>query len=292
MPLSSFRKIVTAVVCFLSLAIPCVAAPGQEGGGASRPIRIVSLSPAITESLYLLGLKDNIAGVTTYCNRPLAAKTKPVIGTVMEPDLEKIVKLQPDLVLAMGLTNQRALAKLRSLGLKVLAYEIPDTFSGICDIFLKLGDATGTGAKARHIVDTARSQVDDIRKKSARLKKPRVMIELGAKPFFVATRDFFINDYLDFAGAINIFRDAPSGSVGREEAIVRNPDIIFIVTMGLKGDNERQLWKRYASVNAVKNGRVHVLDSDDVCSPTPLSFARSLKHIAGLLHPDDAGGSK
>ncbi|MBP1750006.1 MAG: transporter, cobalamide binding protein [Deltaproteobacteria bacterium] len=284
---------IMAIGC-LFIAILCLAGPGRAAGDRdiARPIRIVSLSPAITESLYLLGLKDNIAAVTIYCNRPADAKTKPVIGTVIDPDLEKIVKLQPDLVLAMGLTNPKVLTKMRSLGLKVFTYEIPDTFSSICDLFVQVGNATGTSREARRIVDTARSQVDEIRKKTTRLKKPRVLIELGTKPFFVATKDSFVNDYLEFAGALNVFRDALSGSVGREEAVVRNPDVIFVVTMGLSGDNELKAWKRYASVNAVKSGRVYIVDSNEVCSPTPLSFVRALKHIAGLLHPDDAVGWK
>ena len=144
---------------------------------------------------------------------------------------------------------------------------------------------------ARRIVDTARSRVNDIRRKTAALKKPKALVELGARPFFVATKEFFVNDYLEFAGAVNIFRDSPTGSVGREEAVMRDPDVILIVTMGLSGQNERQAWKRYALVNAVKNGRVFVIDSDDVCSPTPLSFVRSLETIAGLLHPELKGAS-
>ncbi|HOC45665.1 MAG: helical backbone metal receptor [Syntrophorhabdaceae bacterium] len=288
-----FRKIVITVVCSSFIVAACLAAPAHAAGsGPGRPMRIVSLSPPITESLYLLGLKNNIVGVTIYCDRPAEARTKPVMGTVIEPDIEKIVQLRPDLVLAMSLTNPKVLTKMRSLGLKVLTHEIPDTFSGICDMFVWIGNATGTSLEARRIVDTARSEVDAIRKKTARFKKPRVLIELGTKPFFVATRDFFVNDYLEFAGAVNIFQDASSGSVGREEAIVRNPDVILIVTMGLSGDNERRVWKRYSSVNAVRNGRIYIVDSNNVCSPTPLSFARSLKRITGLLHPDDAGGWK
>ena len=116
------------------------------------------------------------------------------------------------------------------------------------------------------------------------------MIELGSKPFFVATADFFVNDYLEFAGAFNIFKDAPSGNVGREEAVMRNPDVIIIVTMGVSGKSEREAWRRYMSVNAVKSGRIFVIDSDDVCSPTPPGFVRSLKRIAALLHPDFPGG--
>ncbi len=287
-----FKAIVLLAIAFLFFAGACPAGPPQPGkaGELPRPARIVSLSPAVTESLYLLGLKDNIAGVTTYCNRPGDARTKPVVGTVIEPDIEKIVKLRPDLVLTMSLTNQKALAKMRSLGLNVLTYEIPRTFFGLCDVFLQIGRATGTAGEARRIVDAARSDVDAIRAATRKLKKPRVMIELGSKPFFVATADFFVNDYLEFAGAFNIFKDAPSGNVGREEAVMRNPDVIIIVTMGVSGKSEREAWRRYMSVNAVKSGRIFVIDSDDVCSPTPPGFVRSLKRIAALLHPDFPGG--
>ncbi len=287
-------KAVFPVIVLILAALLCLA--GHAGAGSARPAphpaRIISLSPAITESLYLLGLKESIAGVTTYCDRPADARSKPVVGTVIEPDLEKIVTLRPDLVLAMGLTNQKAIAKMRSLGLKVLTYEIPRTFSGVCTVFLEIGKATGTGDKARRIVSKAQAEVEAIRKSTRNLKKPRVMIELGLKPFFVATADFFVNDYLEFSGAQNIFRDAPSGSVGREEAIMRNPDVILIVTMELSGENEVKAWKRYRSVNAVKGGRIFVIDSDDVCSPTPEGFVRSLRHIVTLLHPDRTGGPK
>ena len=181
---------------------------------------------------------------------------------------------------------------MRSLGLKVLTYEIPRTFSGLCDVFLQIGAATGMDGEARRIVDTARSEVDAVRRAAQNLKKPKVMIELGSKPLFVATSDFFVNDYLEFAGASNIFKDAPSGTVGREEAIMRNPDVILIATMGLSAGNEREIWKRYTSVNAVKYGRIFFVDSDDVCSPTPPGFVRSLKQIARLLHPDHPGAWK
>ncbi len=283
-----FKKIAGTCIFYFLVMVICLASTtglAQEHTD-TRPIRIVSLSPVITESLYLLGLKDNIAGVTIYCNRPADAKTRPVIGTVMEPDIEKIVKLRPDLVLAMGLTNQKVLVKMKSLGLNVMTWEIPGTFSGICDVFLKIGAATGKTTEARRIVETARVEVDNIRKKTRDLKKPKVIMELGAKPFFVATKDFFVNDYLEFAGAVNIFRDTPSGAVSREEAIIRNPDVIFVVTMGLSGKNEWNIWNRYSSVSAVKHGRVHVMASDDVCSPTPLTFVKSLKNIAVLLHPE------
>jgi iron complex transport system substrate-binding protein len=76
--------------------------------------------------------------------------------------------------------------------------------------------------------------------------------------------------------------------VGREEAVLRDPDVILIVTMGLSGESERQAWKRFPTVKAVKNGQIYLIDSDEVCSPTPVSFAKSPGDIAALLHPGEA----
>lgn len=277
--LCRFIRLTLIMVFILGLAIEAPAHDKRER------LRIVSLSPAITESLFLLGLKDNIVGVTRYCVNPAEARAKERIGTVIEPDLEKIVKLKPDLILAMGLTDHKSVIKLKNLGFTVMTYAIPNTFSEICDVFLEIGTATGRSEEARRIVMAARTRVAEIHTITSRLDKPRVLIQLGTKPFFVATRESFINDYLTFGGAVNIFRDAPSGAVSREEALIRNPDVILVVTMGLSGDNEVLAWKRYRSVSAVKTSRIYSLNSDDVCSPTPASFAQALKKIAGLLHP-------
>ncbi len=277
--------VVAATLIILSLTLPTQAPTAQK---AAKPLRIVSLSPAITESLYLLGLGQNVIGVTTYCNKPKEAQVKEKVGTVMQPNLEKILKLRPDLVLAMTLTDPRSIQKMRDLGLNVVTFSISDTFSGLCDVFLEIGRATGRAGEAGRLVGTARARVDAIRLRTARLPKPGVLVQIGSKPFFVATKDVFMNDFIEFAGGVNVFRDVASGSVGREEAVLRDPDVILIVTMGLSGDSERVAWKRFPTVKAVRDERIHIVDSDDVCSPTPVSFAKSLGDIAALLHPREA----
>ena len=293
----AISRIMSLVSMFLAAAVVfCISGVPASAAGSDQKtagqMRIVSLSPAVTESLYLLGMEKNLAGVTTYCSRPKEAKDKEKIGTVMEPDVEKIMKLKPDIVLAMDLTNSKTIKKMKDLGLNVVTFKIPHDFSGVCDVFLKIGRVTGKTEESKRIVSSARSQVARIQKRTSGLVKPRVLIQIGSKPFFVATKDFFINDLIDFAGAMNVFKDAASGSVGREEAIMRNPDVIFVVTMGLSGENERLAWKRFSSVAAVNSGRIYLVDSDDICSPTPVSFARTLGNIAALLHPDETKGWK
>lgn len=274
-----------AVFGTLMLVIPPLSSAAQPE--KKGPKRVVSLSPAVTEALYLLGMGNIIAGVTTFCSKPPEAKHKLKIGTVMEPDIEKIVDLQPDMVIAMSLTSQRLLKKMRDIGLNIITFDMPDTFTRLCDVFLGIGKATGTASKAGELVRQARVRVNDVRKRTASLSKPRVLVQIGSKPFFVATKDFFINDYIEYSGAVNVFKNAPSGNVSLEEAVMRNPDVIFVVTMGMAGEEERQAWKRFRTVNAVKTGRIYLIDSDEVCSPTPVSFARSLEGIAALLHPGE-----
>jgi iron complex transport system substrate-binding protein len=118
------------------------------------------------------------------------------------------------------------------------------------------------------------------------LPAEKVFVQLGSKPLFAATKDFFINDLIEFARGINIFKDAQSGLVSREEVVRKNPDVIIITTMGITGEKEQKSWQQYKTVNAVKNNRIYLVDSDSMCSPTPVSFAELLETIAKILHPE------
>jgi ABC-type Fe3+-hydroxamate transport system substrate-binding protein len=249
--------------------------------------RIVSLSPAITEALYALGLEDAIVGVTIYCQKPSQAQRKEKIGTLMEPDMEKIVSLKPDLVLTMTLTSPKEIQKLKNLGLKVVTFQIPQDFNLLCDFFLQLGRVVGKEKKSEQLIKEAQDRVSEIAKKVASLRKPKVLIQIGSNPLFVATKKYFLNDYIQFAGGTNIFQDGGLGSVSMEEVIKKNPDIIIIATMGISGENERKVWKRFTTIEAVKKNKVYIVDPDRLCSPTPVSFAGYLAEIVALLHPKE-----
>ena len=133
------------------------------------PKRIVSLSPAITEALYVLGLEDAIIGVTIYCQKPPRAQKKDKVGTLMEPDMEKIVSLKPDLVLAMSLTSPKEIQKLKNLGLKVVMFQIPQDFNLLCDFFLQLGKVVGKEKDSQQLIKEAKNHVSEIVKKVASL---------------------------------------------------------------------------------------------------------------------------
>lgn len=248
------------------------------------PQRIISLGPAITEELYLLGVGDKIIANTIYCKNPQEARRKEKIGTVIKLNLERIILLKPDLVLATKLTDRLQLQKMRSL--KINAIEIPNAknFQDICKNFLQLGKLVGKKNEAQSLINKVKIKVDSIREKAKHLPKPKVILQIGARPLFIATQEYFINDFIEFAGGINIVKTAKTGLYSREEVLRLNPDVIIIATMGIVGEEEKGTWQKYRSINAVKNNRIYIIDSYRLCSPTPLSFVNTLEEIVDILH--------
>jgi len=248
------------------------------------PNRIIPLGPAITEQLYILGVGDKIIANTIYCTRPPDAEKKEKIGTVVEQNIEKIISLKPDLVIATSLTNPRTIKKLKDLGIKVVSFIYAKSFDELCEHFIELGKIVGKKKESKEIVKRAKKEVENIYKKTKNLKKQKVIVQIGAKPLFVATKDSFINDFIKFAGGKNL---GPKGSgiYSREKILRQNPDVIIITTMGIAGEEEKKIWQKYKTLNAVKNNRIYIVDAHKLCSPTPISFVETLKEIVGILHP-------
>jgi iron complex transport system substrate-binding protein len=250
------------------------------------PQRIISLGPSITEELYLLGVEDRLIGCTVYCKKPKEAESKEKIGTVVEVNIEKIVSLKPDLVLATSLSDPKVIEKLRRLGIKVISFSSPENFPQICEQFLELGKITGREKVAEELVEQAKQKVENIKKKVNDLPKPKVFIQVGAKPLFTVTGDSFVNDFIEFAGGVNIAQNLNMGLYSREKVLKNNPDVIIIVTMGIVGEHEKKIWQKYRTLKAVKNNRIFIMDSYKLCSPTPVSFVDTLEKMVKILHPE------
>lgn len=255
---------------------------------APYPQRIISLSPALTEEIYLLHLENRLVGNTIYCQKPAAANNKEKVGTVMEVNLEKIVSLKPDLVLTTSLTNPKAKEKLNKLGLRVEDFPAAASFTEILEQFIRLGRLTGQQKKAEEIAEQVKNKVVSLRKKIEHLSKPTVLMQIGANPLWVAPKNSFLNDLIACAGGINIGSSSASGLYSREKVIAQDPDIIIIATMGIAGENERDIWNKYPTLKAVKNKRIHIIDSYELCSPTPVSFVEVFAEIVQIIHSGKA----
>ncbi len=265
---------------------------------AAPPRRIISTAPSITEMLYALGLGDRVVGVTTYCHYPPDARTKPKIGSYTEPNLERIASLRPDLVVIQ--TNPVNLAaKLEALHLKVLEVA-HDSVEDVFESMQRIADAGGVPDRGRALVAKMRQQLADIRSRTAKLPRTRMMFIVGRAPnriedLIAIGRASYLNGIIEIAGGANIFKDAvaPYPKVGMEDVLARNPQVIvdmgdMSLTEGVTDAHKRSivaLWDRFKSVAAVREGRVFAVASDIFTVPGP-RIVEAAQAFARMLHPE------
>ncbi|MBU4478521.1 MAG: ABC transporter substrate-binding protein [Candidatus Omnitrophica bacterium] len=272
-------KQLNRIIFLLLSGLMCCACAFAE----DLPRRIISLGPFITGDLVLLGAQDRIVGVTAYCPDVETVRDKERVGNVVEVNVEKIVSLGPDLVLATPLTGVKAKEALRKLGIRVVDMPQAKNFSDICGQFLMLGELVGAKEKAEEIISEAREKVDVLRKQAAAMPRKKVFVQVGSRPLFTMNRDYFINDIINLAGGINIAEHAGSGMYSREKVVEENPDIIIITTMGIAGEQEMAAWRAFPGINAVKENKIFIIDSNMFCVPTPFNFCAALERVAAFL---------
>ncbi len=251
----------------------------------AKDLRVVSLSPVVTEEIFLLKAQSYLVGCSSYAALPKGFKVKRV-GSLVNVDIEDVLKLKPSYVFVSGMINPMALNKMKGLGLSVVFFEYPKSFDDICNQFLKLAKYLGKEKRALIIVKKAKLEVKRIVEKTKDLKRLKVFVEIGVRPLFTAIKDSFINDFIRFAGGVNIAEDSKSGLYSPEEVLRKNPDAIIISQMGFNGFEEKRRWERFKFLNAVKNHKILVLNDYSLCSPTPISFVKTLKKITHFLHPE------
>jgi len=281
MKLARYRSAVILFACALLLSVFNDASSLAE---TSTPQRIVSLVPNITEELYLLGVQECVVGVTNYCQRPPAAQKKERVGAVVEVNVEKVLSLRPDLVIASPLTDQKQIQKLLDLGVRVEIFQAPQDFEGLCAGFLRLARLVGREGEAREIIARAERELAVIEGKVEGLPRPRVFVQIGERPLVAAGWDSFIDDFVSFAGGVNIAHEVRTSVYSREEVVRRNPDIILIAKMGMAGEREKAAWMRYETIKAVQTDRIYTVDSYRFCSPTPVSFVEQVVELVRLFH--------
>jgi iron complex transport system substrate-binding protein len=251
-------------------------------GVAAPPQRIVSTTPSITELLYALGLGDRVVGVTRFCRYPPEAQQKPKIGDYINPNLEAIAALRPDLVIIQ--TNPVRLAeKLASVRLRSVEVN-QENIEAIYNSIRVIGEATETAPRAAALIDSIRKGLDEVRTRAATLPRVRMMFVVGRSPnrldgLIVAGRASYLNEVIDLAGGQNIFRDAVAAypAVSLEQVIARRPEIIIDMgdmsdTVGVSDDHKRaveRLWTQSSTATAIKPRRVFAVASDIFVVPGP-----------------------
>lgn len=260
----------------------------------AQPSRIVSLAPHITEILFDLGLGKKIVGVTQYSDYPEEAKNKERVGSYVKLNLEKIVSLSPDLVLATADGNPKAVVdRLTDIGIPVYvvnAKKIVDIYGNIRSI----GEVTGKSKEAHAIAEKLEKRIIAAVDKVKGLVRPRVFIQLGYSPLYTAGKNTFVDDLISLAGGLNIAGEEkiryPVYST--ESLLKREPQVIFSVLMGSEVDIKTDsFWKRWNTLPAVRDGRIYYVDPDIVNRPSP-RIADGLELMARKLHPEAFEDSK
>ncbi len=251
---------------------------------AQSPNRIISLAPSLTKNLYLLEAEDLLVGCTNYCLLQSETDAE-VVASAIQVNYEKAVMLKPDLVITTDLTKSKTIDTFKKLGVEVLVFPNPTSFSEICEQFILLGEKVGKKELAESIIEDAKKRMGIIKQKVPAGASPqKLFMQIGANPLFAVVPETFMNDFIEFSGMENIFSDLTMGSVNRETILVRNPDIIVVVLMGTMGAEEKNRWEQFENLNAVKKNQVFTMDADNACSPTPLSFVDALDELIGLIY--------
>lgn len=233
--------------------------------------RIVNLSPDFSELLFDIGAGDTLVGTIEYSNYPEAARKVPRIGDGFHVDLEKVVALKPDLVLAwQGGTPQALMEKLRSLGLPVLALGTHD-ITDIATNMETLGEATGREAAAKQAADAFLARLAAFKARYAHETPIRVFYEVSAEPLYTVGGTQSISRLMAICGGRNIFVDLTELApvVGLEAVLARDPEAI--VTGNGEGDvAERfKLWQKWPQLSAVRAGNLYAMDDDTISRATP-----------------------
>lgn len=252
--------------------------------------RIVSLSPAISNILYSLELGDSIVAATNYCILEDETANVKRIGNITNPNLELIYFLKPDLVLSTaGLTNDKLIAKLKALGIDCFDISPAKSFTEISANYMKLAEILSCKDLALKKLKFVNQEIESISKKYSSMVNESYMWQVGVNPLVVAGKDTFINDMIAVFSAKNIFADLPAQypRVSREEVFVRDPDRIFIITMGYVSTQEKDAWSSFKNLKSVLNNKIHVIDSYKVSLATPFGFLSGVKELEKYI----AGGS-
>jgi iron complex transport system substrate-binding protein len=265
---------VTAVVARWLAAVAWVAmAVFAQVTEAAPARRLLSLAPNLTELVYAAGAGKHLVGVVAYSDYPVAAQRLPLIGDAFRLDFERVMALQPDLVLAWGSgTPRENVERLRELGLRVEPLSV-DHLDEIPLALEKIGDWAGTAAVARPEAMRFRAALATRRHGLAQHRgvPPRVFIQIGRNPYYTVNDRHLIGEVVKLCGGHNVFgalsQLAPV--VGEEDIVATRPEVILILDDGRDGGASAKAWQRWRQLPAVRAGHVYTVDSNTLARATP-----------------------
>jgi iron complex transport system substrate-binding protein len=285
-----FRQFSLATVLLLA----CAAATAQ-----TKPQRIVSTAPSITETLFALGIGDRVVGVSQFCNYPPEVQKLPKVGSYIKPDAEAIARLAPNLVVLER--NSSELTE-RLNALHIAFIEVPH--SRLEDIFTEIqiiGNAAGVPDRSASLVVQIKGSLDTIQSKAKAMASPRTLVivdrQQGTLNNLTAVGpDNYVNQILEIAGGTNVL--AKPGvpqypHISLETVLREDPDVIIDLSGTQETEEARRasragtlaLWNQHREIAAVRNGHVYAGTTDSLVVPgprTPIATQRLFDFVHGI----------
>lgn len=258
----------------------------------SQPLRIISFSPAHTETLFALGLRSKIVGVDDYSNFPEAAAHVQKIGDSFNPNYEMINDLNPDCVITVGTSDSPMVVRLSELGITTVVLQA-STMEDVLNDFLTIGKITGSSQAAEELVAAMQTEIKSIEATVESItddNRVKVFYEVsppGVWGLWTVGPESFIYDIIRIAGGINI-TDTETGdyfSYSEEMLILRDPEVIITPNKETPVEIASGARPSWNDINAVINNRIVLVDQDIVSRPGPRILI-ALKDIAFALYPE------
>jgi iron complex transport system substrate-binding protein len=264
-------------------------------------LRAVSLGPNITETIFALGEGHRLVGVSDFDNYPPKAKALPRVGGYVNPNLERLLALRPDLVLLHG-KHEKVDAFCRKHGIRVV-HVVMDSLASVFTAITQLGEVFECPERAADLSGAIRRDLEALRRKVSAYKHPRVFVCLwrssgGLSGLGTAGKDSYVGEILEAAGGEGIFEDVavPYPEVSKESLMKRQPEVILELRPGEEISHEQKKalvsdWQVLRTVPAVKSGKIHILTEDCLLVPGP-RMALAAQAMARVLHPKMMGDEK
>jgi iron complex transport system substrate-binding protein len=257
----------------------------------SPPQRIISLAPNITEILFDLDLGEKVVGVTRYCDFPEQALKKEKIGGMIDPNLEKIIALNPDLIIGFRGNPLRIIERLRSLNLPLFVLEMGTNLETVFIIIEKIGAVTQKEKEAEIIVESLKKRYNKVQTKLHNVQhEPRVFLSIHGTGLWTCGKGSFLNDLVGKARGVNIAGNIPRKWLhyNREQLIHDNPEVIIALSKSQGEFSKVKDWiKNEANlkrIKAVETDRIYFLDENLATRPGP-RLIDALEELARILHP-------
>jgi ABC-type Fe3+-hydroxamate transport system substrate-binding protein len=257
----------------------------------AQPRRIVSLAPSVTDSLFALGLGDRVVGISNFCQPPPGVGPIARIGGMLNPSLEAIRALRPDLLIGTTSGNDAALAsQSAALGLPLYTMHTPDVDRTI-GALEKLAEALGEPARGRALAADLRRRLEAVRERVAGRSSPRVLFIVWGEPLVVPGAASFLTDALRRAGGISVTAGASAAwpAFDLESAIRAAPEVILSTPRNRAWAERLRNESPWRDVPAIRSGRIHIV-SDAIEQPGP-GLVGGIEEVARILHPEAFGAA-